>query len=180
MKSKRPDYQGTDPSTPADNPIAVVARAYDDHAAELYRYALMILADHALAEDAMHQAFTKLIQLKRRVLTIASLPDYLRTAVRHECYSLLKKRKRHRDALKTSSSRPLLETIDPRSTDNDEHDALQAALIALPPEQREILHLKVCENQTFHRIAQLIGISANTAASRYRYAIEKLRKSLNP
>ena len=36
-----------------------IARLYDRHAAGLHRYAVMVLADHALAEDAVQQVFAK-------------------------------------------------------------------------------------------------------------------------
>ena len=50
-----------------------------------------------------------------------------------------------------------------------------AALASLPEEQRAVIHLKIWENLTFARIAVVLDIPANTAASRYRYALEKLR-----
>ena len=57
-------------------------------------------------------------------------------------------------------------------------DRLQRALLALPAEQREVLALKIDGELTFAQIAQVINVSINTAASRYRYALEKLRCSL--
>jgi DNA-directed RNA polymerase specialized sigma24 family protein len=42
---------------------------------------------------------------------------------------------------------------------------------------RRAVHLKVWEGMTFQEIAHLTGESLNTAASRYRYAIEKLRQT---
>ncbi|MBV9468194.1 MAG: hypothetical protein JOZ57_02980, partial [Abitibacteriaceae bacterium] len=50
-----------------------------------------------------------------------------------------------------------------------------ALLQQLPIEQREVIALKVAENLTFAEIAALLKISPNTAASRYRYGIERLR-----
>ncbi len=41
-------------------------------------------------------------------------------------------------------------------------------------------HLKLWEGATFAQIAETLGIPANTAASRYRYAIDKLRERLRP
>jgi RNA polymerase sigma-70 factor (ECF subfamily) len=55
---------------------------------------------------------------------------------------------------------------------------LERALENLPVEQREIITLKVDGGLTFAEIASVLGISANTAASRYRYALEKLRTAL--
>ncbi|HEY0548818.1 MAG TPA: sigma factor-like helix-turn-helix DNA-binding protein, partial [Verrucomicrobiae bacterium] len=50
----------------------------------------------------------------------------------------------------------------------------------LPTEQRAVAHLKLWEGLTFEVIAETLGISPNTAASRYRYAIDKLRERLRP
>src|SRR5439155_12214786 len=59
-------------------------------------------------------------------------------------------------------------------------EALSAALAELPTEQRAIVHLKLWEGLTFEQIADLLGISPNTAASRYRYGLDKLRDRLRP
>ncbi|RYD24670.1 MAG: hypothetical protein EOP86_28320, partial [Verrucomicrobiaceae bacterium] len=53
-------------------------------------------------------------------------------------------------------------------------------LMALPEEQRAVVHLKLWEDLTFARIAEVLGIPANTAASRYRYAMQKMRQALKP
>jgi RNA polymerase sigma-70 factor (ECF subfamily) len=45
----------------------------------------------------------------------------------------------------------------------------------LPPEQREVIVLKFFHGMTFSEIGRVAGISPNTAASRYRYALDKLR-----
>ena len=53
------------------------------------------------------------------------------------------------------------------------------ALRRLPAEQREVVYLKVFEGMTFQEIADRCEISINTAGSRYRYAIEALRRTLS-
>jgi RNA polymerase sigma-70 factor, ECF subfamily len=55
---------------------------------------------------------------------------------------------------------------------------LEQAVKTLPPSLREVLVLKVWSGLTFQEIAATIGIPANTAASRYRYALERLRASM--
>jgi RNA polymerase sigma-70 factor (ECF subfamily) len=57
-------------------------------------------------------------------------------------------------------------------------DALAAAVAALPDAQREVVALKIDAGLTFAEIAAVTGTSLNTAASRYRYALEKLRTAL--
>lgn len=53
---------------------------------------------------------------------------------------------------------------------------IQQALAQLPPEQREVVVLKIWGELTFEQIARSLEISPNTAASRYRYALEALRR----
>ena len=60
----------------------------------------------------------------------------------------------------------------------EERLAIQAALLALPAEQREVVHLKVFEGLTFQEIAEFTDESIHTIASRYRYALEKMRAVL--
>ncbi len=54
-------------------------------------------------------------------------------------------------------------------------EQLNSALLSLPQEQLEIVNLKIYQQLTFQTISEVLKISINTAASRYRYAIEKLR-----
>ena len=58
-------------------------------------------------------------------------------------------------------------------------DRLLRALGALPVEQREVISLKIDGELTFAQIAKVLEVSPHTAASRYRYALEKLRRSLS-
>ena len=57
---------------------------------------------------------------------------------------------------------------------------LAEALGELPAEQRAVVHLKLWEGLTFEEIAAVLDLSANTAASRYRYGLDKLRGRLRP
>jgi RNA polymerase sigma-70 factor (ECF subfamily) len=64
--------------------------------------------------------------------------------------------------------------------DAERRREIEAALQRLPGEQREVLVLKIWNELTFESIAGVLGIPANTAASRYRYALSALRKELKP
>jgi RNA polymerase sigma-70 factor (ECF subfamily) len=57
-------------------------------------------------------------------------------------------------------------------------EELEQAVKTLPPSLREALVLKIWSGLTFQEIAATLGIPANTAASRYRYALERLRAPL--
>jgi RNA polymerase sigma-70 factor (ECF subfamily) len=55
---------------------------------------------------------------------------------------------------------------------------LEQAVKALPPIYREVVVLKVWSGLTFQQVADTLGIPLNTAASRYRYALDHLRSAL--
>ena len=57
-------------------------------------------------------------------------------------------------------------------------EGMEQALQELPLEQREVIVLKIWGEQTFEDIGQSLDISPNTAASRYRYGLDRMRKML--
>ena len=160
---------------PADGAAADrIGRAYDRFAGPLYRYALMILADHAAAADAVHEVFTSWLGVA------GPAPDdeerYLRRAVRNACYSALRQR---RPNVVSADAAPLLEAVAADRERPEERIAVEEAMRMLPAEQREVVHLKVFEGWTFQEIADVGGNSINTVASRYRYAMDTMRERLS-
>jgi RNA polymerase sigma-70 factor (ECF subfamily) len=147
---------------------------YDAHVGWMYRHALMVLCDHAAAEDVVQQVFVKLARVNLGL--VGDVPAYLRRVVRGECFRLLKREQRQREL---AMARPLLEAVQPVSPEEKEQgQQLEQALWRLPVEQREVMYLKVYEDLTFAQIGEVVGVSMNTAASRYRYAIQKLQSLL--
>ena len=57
-------------------------------------------------------------------------------------------------------------------------DDLAAAVATLPEAQREVVALRIDAGLSFEEIAAATGTNPNTAASRYRSALEKLRLAL--
>jgi RNA polymerase sigma-70 factor, ECF subfamily len=165
---------------------ADAARLYDAFGASLYRYALMVLADPAAAEDVVQQVFTAVLHGAR---PLEDPERYLRRAVRNECYTVLRQRarsgplaadlpRRDREGDHRDEPEPALLVTHASGASPEERLALERAIRALPAEQREVLHLHAFEGMTFQEIADASGASINTVAARYRYALDKLRKSL--
>lgn len=153
--------------------MPALADLYEQYGPRLYRYALLLLADAAGAEDVVQDAFCRLAEALGRREDVGTLA-YLTVIVRNECYSRLRRCRRS----PIVDATPLLE---PAGADagGEERLALETALRALPPEQREVIYLKVYEGMTFHEIGARCGVSLNTAASRYRYALNGLRRLLD-
>ena len=163
-----------------------LAEVYDRLIGRLWRYALAILTDRVLAEDAIQQAFVKLAS---RVAggPIASVDSYLFIAVRNEAFRLLRARQLQYQNVDKAGKTPQTAThdlwLDPLPgvlMEEEMRLQVQDAMEQLPADQREVVHLKIWENQTFKQIAEQLGISLNTAASRYRYATDKLERLLGP
>ena len=164
----------------ADEPDDDVSRLYDRFGAALYRYALMILGRHDAAEDAVQQVFLALV--RTRDVRMREPEHYLRRAVRNACYSRLRSPALVAADVILIRAVPLLEArarSAGRTTESQDRLALESAIARLPPEQREVLHLHAFEGMTFKEVAEATGDPPNTVASRYRYAIEKLKVSLS-
>jgi RNA polymerase sigma-70 factor (ECF subfamily) len=69
--------------------------------------------------------------------------------------------------------------LDPTLEDAEESKLLRKEVEELPDKLREALTLKIWGGLTFAEIGSVLKISHNTAASRYRYALEQLQKKLN-
>lgn len=148
-----------------------LADLYERYGARLYRHALLILANTAAAEDAVQEAFCRIVGAAKRNPDALNLA-YATRVVRNECYTLLRKRRRL-----VYSEEPLIECAAAAATE-EERMVLNDALKNLPPEQREVVYLKVFEGHTFIEIAELCDTGINTAASRYRYAMASLRRAM--
>ena len=140
----------------------------------MYRYLSILTGNKERAEDLMQEVFLKLIRVARRDAQALQNRFYVLRVARNEAYRALAKRRRR----KTVQNDGLLYISDPRQGCETERLAIQEALARLPDEQREALHLKVYMNMTFNEIAQFTEVSPNTAASRHRLALEKMRHIL--
>jgi RNA polymerase sigma-70 factor (ECF subfamily) len=144
---------------------------YRDWASRLLGYMMTITRDRHLAEDALQNLFVKLAASR---VDLRSPGVYLFRAARNEALTLSKKR----------PAQPLRadEIIAPDASATFEVDPprLLSALDQLPAEQAEAVILHVIENLTFKELAEVTGCSLDTAASRYRYALEKLQEILRP
>jgi RNA polymerase sigma-70 factor (ECF subfamily) len=149
-----------------------VERFYDEYAPALVAYASAVLGARIPAEDVVHQVFLNLLR------GTGGEPDdprsYLYRAVRN---GALNARRSTRREVELGETVPWL--VAPSGSREDAL-AVQAALLELPVEQREIIVLRVWAQMTLEEAAALIEISPNTAASRYRYGLEKLRQRLQP
>jgi RNA polymerase sigma-70 factor (ECF subfamily) len=164
-------------SLAAGDPDAFAA-LYDRLAVRLLGAARTMTGSAADAEDVVQDLFVALARGRARLAAVADLEAYVFTMLRNAI-----RRRGRRAAI---DRRAVLAIAEDRR-DTGAHataaaelpdDELAAAVAALPEAQREVVALKIDAGLTFAEIAAVTGTSLNTAASRYRYALEKLRTAL--
>jgi len=149
---------------------ADLASLYDAYAGPLYRYGLTLLSDPDQAEDIVQDVFLGLLR-RQAPGPIDDLRAYLFRAARNAALHA-----RRREDRQPPPSWVSVEACTP--SQRDLALDLQKAFAQLPLAQREVVSLKLAEDLTFREIAQILHISANTAASRYRLALSRLRQLL--
>jgi RNA polymerase sigma-70 factor, ECF subfamily len=155
------------------------AALYDRFAWRLYRAAMGMLGRREDAEDCVQEVFVAVLQTRRQLTAGEDLTAYLFTALRRAASRCAARRARAPAVSETAIDQAAAAPAAPADSSSPYGDRLQQALLALPPEQREVLALKIDGELTFAEIAKVLNVSMNTAASRYRYALEKLRGSLS-
>jgi len=143
---------------------------YQKHGATLAAYACSCGLDHAAAEDVVQQLFLKM--LGEKTFAPQAPVAYLYRSTRNASLNLQRDRRRETDLPDTE---PWF--IHPNSS-QVEVLTLQKALQELPEEQKETVFLKIWSGMTLQEIAEVTETPLNTVASRYRYALEKLRDHL--
>ena len=155
-----------------DSSRAGIERLYEQHGRVLLAYAFSFVHSVAESEDIVHQVFARLL---RGDFVITGLPlAYLCRAVRNT--ALNHRRTWRRETTLDEEAR----WLEAPAGLEESAMAIERSMNLLPVEQREVVVLHVWGGLTFAEIADTLSISANTAASRYRYALGKLRDVLKP
>lgn len=127
------------------------------------------------AEDVLQEAFVHL--WSKRDLFPRMEPGLVFTQIRRFAIDRARRdqRRQKREERYATELDPSWFSDSPHGPDGE----MEALLRTLPPEQQEVLVLKIWGDQTFESIGKALDVSPNTAASRYRYGLEQLRRELN-
>jgi len=154
---------------------------YDEHAQAVFAYALNMTRHEADARDVLQEVFLRLARQPAGCENLRDPRAYLLQLAHNLVMDLYRRRstrERRHEKLAAEQEGCFAPAANP-----DEaafREALEKALADLPEDQRAVVHLKLWEEMTFDAIAKVLGISPNTAASRYRYGLDKLRARLRP
>ena len=145
-------------------------RLYDEKAAQLILYGRALGLSHSESEDVVQETFVALLKLPEAP---AAPENYAYRAMRNRALNYRRSLWR-RVAREFESMRWFERDADETPAEREAVRCLQK----LPPEQREVIVLKIWSEYTFEEIAGLLDLSPNTVAGRYRYGLEKLRTCL--
>jgi RNA polymerase sigma-70 factor, ECF subfamily len=143
---------------------------YEQRAAQILLYGRSLGLSHSEAEDVLQETFVALMQL-------ASVPE----KPLHYCLRSFRNRAlNYRRGFLRRIARELESTrwFERDPDESSEERAAMQCLERLPKDQREVILLKIWHEYTFEEIGELLEISPNTAAGRYRYGLQKLKSCL--
>ena len=179
-------------SAPAESlsPSTIAWREWlAEHAPRLVLFARQQSRSSEDAEDIVQDALVKLVEKLDAGEFVGgqeSWMPYLYTTIRRLSIDLGRRddrRRRREDVVGGEAEIEQREVFHPwfesESSDDETRTLLEAGLKELPPKFAEVVVMKIWGERTFAEIGEALEISPNTAASRYRYGLEALKKKLS-
>jgi RNA polymerase sigma factor (sigma-70 family) len=157
----------------------LLTEIYRSHRQGLFSVALAITGSRQQAEDAVHEAFCKLVD--RKPLTGDAVPYVFKT-VRNSAIDIHRREQRDRTLSESlfNGYIPRAKPTDPQSEllSAERDQILRQAIDNLSDNEKEAIVLKALAGLTFQQAGEVAGIPAKTIATRYRRALETLETRL--
>lgn len=159
---------------------------YRRHKGPVYRYLLRQCNNPAIAEEIFHEAWLGLIKAKDRYEPTAKFTTYLYHLAHNRLIDYYRRQAAGIPISYDDDPDPLME----RQADVAEHEPeneldrqrlakkLLGLIADLPDAQRETFLLREEAGMSIEEIAVATGVNAETAKSRLRYAVAKLRSGM--
>ncbi|MGI9247813.1 MAG: RNA polymerase sigma factor [Woeseiaceae bacterium] len=164
-----------------DGDVSAFETLYRRHSDPLYRYLLRLCRHRDTAEDIFQDVWGKIVKARASYRPTAKFTTFL-YRVAHNCFiDHLRRNKRHANGapleaeLYAHPGEPP-ETLTERSLAKER---LAEALNDLPDEQRDAFLLREEAGLNLDQIAAVTGSNRETAKSRLRYAVNKLRAAID-
>lgn len=157
---------------------------YARHRGGLFRFLLRQVRQAALAEELFQDIWQRVIAARGRYRPDAAFGIWLYRIAHNRLNDHWRGQRLRPDPPPDAELRldraPAAEDPERALSEFEQRRRLQRALEALPPEQRETLLLRLEHGLGVEEIAQITGVGRETAKSRLRYAMDKLRARLKP
>ena len=149
---------------------AEIEAAFQSYADTLYRVAMAQLSSHADAQDAVQEAFIRLMTRAPYFFSSEHEKAWLLRVTVNLCHDIARKKARQNTV-------PLEEAMD-AAEDDGAYRLLLEELQTLPEHYREVVILHALEGFELTEIAHILKISLSAVKMRWQRAREMLRKSL--
>ena len=159
---------------------------YARHKGPLYRYLLRHVRHAATANDLFQEVWSRVIATRSRYVARAKFATFL-FHIAHNC-AVDYHRRRLSTPIQSAGDEPAAALPEPEVPEdqrpdrlaefNEQQSALLSALAELPVEQREAFLLHEEGGLNIEEIARVTSVGVETAKSRLRYAVRKLKKSM--
>ncbi len=147
-----------------------------EHAGRFLLFARQKTRSEADAQDLVQEAVLEAIQ--RRNDQAPPPPSLVFATIHRRAIDLARRDERRTGRERNTEVAPSEPWFDTTIEDRERAQWIQSAMEKLPDIYREVITLKLWGGLTFGEIAQALDIPANTAASRYRYALQEMKKYL--
>ena len=141
-----------------------------EYASPAAAVANQILGDWALAEDAVQEAFIRVVRKRSQYIEVHPFSSWFYAILRHVCVDMLRKRRRDQALVKGLWGRVKLSVHSGPSVDRE------VLLSVLAVSERSVLELRVVHSMPFREIAVALGISEEAAKKRAQRGLRKLRQ----
>ncbi|GMR17151.1 MAG: RNA polymerase sigma factor [Gammaproteobacteria bacterium] len=163
-----------------DGDVRAFETLYRRHSDSLYRYLLWRSRNRAAAEDIFQEVWSNIIRSKQNYRATAKFSTFL-YRVAHNCFiDHIRRNKRHaaNTSLDPDVTMHPADQPDVTAEKTLARERLDAALAQLPDEQRDAFLLHEEAGLSLDHIARITGVNRETAKSRLRYAVKKLRTAI--
>lgn len=158
---------------------------YARHKGPLYRYLYRLCAPAAVAEELFQEVWLNVIRARGAYEARAKFTTWLYRLAHHR---LIDHYRRRRAAIPIVDDEPALAAVSDEPLREPENELerrrlserLVQSLADLPTVQREVFLLRQEGGLSLQDIARVTGVDVETAKSRWRYALAKLRRALAP
>lgn len=140
----------------------------------MYRYAYLLTANHADAEDVAQQTLLKAHRAWARVQAAASPTAYVRQMPTNTFLSMKRPKARQLELLTDAPP----ESGAGRAHGPEDRMALWPHVRSLPPRQRAVIVLRYYEDLSEQEIAEVLGCSRGNVKSTAHHALKSLRATL--
>lgn len=150
----------------------------------IYNQALRLTGNPSDAVDLVQEVFLGVYRNLERFRGDAKFSTWVFRIVHNKSVDMLRRSANAPgagDSEDIIANLPAIESYEPDAqlTSTQRNERVQMMLAALPPEQRWVVELKIFQALTFEEIAELQGVSDNTAKTRFYSALKRLQKTMN-